>query len=309
MKQNQDYAKQLLTFVQNKGMQLKISLGKNKSDNTLSVTIDILKDGSVTHSESQSGTHFTAITQALSRTVLENLSQKIGKEPEPAPKRKAKAVVDVLDAKTKVVDGFYVANVEPIIIENQCPNCHERLFREDYDIPVFVTESNFKQYYKKTLLVCPTCENKFMTLKDWNELVYSAFTKHKHAEIERVLNMRKRRPNENDTRLYIPILETSIYFEGSDDETTDEHGHNFASMNKQSTLHKMGYNVHLKQNERQQILQEHVNQQGLHNTIKLVSFFMRTQNHHPKAQKIWQSDLNFLYSIDPRHRENWRYTI
>lgn len=332
MNKSKDYAKALLTLVQSKDMQLKIGLEKNTENNLLVVTMSISHDKKKIYDETMSGNHFTTITQNLARNIIQKIANgqteipndtaesfEIETTDETNPQAESekthseeprgKAVIDVLNIETHVDEEYFVANVEPIIVNHICPTCQKELKAETYDIPVYLTKDNFKQYYKKTLLVCNECHSKFMTLNDWNNLVYNAFTTHKNVEIKGAKNMRRRLPTDTDTRLYIPILETNIYFEESIDAEKAPFDGDFTRMKKESSLKKMGYSTKLNRVEREQILREYVKQNGLHATINFLRFLIRTQDQHPKAQKIWQSDINFLQTIDPRNTRPRNYVL
>lgn len=317
---NIDYAKELLAIAQTKRLRVQISLEKKETDATQNVTITLYKDDKVVHSNTSSGEHFSLTTQTIAKELIEILQNEESSDSETkkvdgnttehkANTTKQKPVVDLKDTDTKIIDQFFVANVNPILVENTCPHCNSQLEKQTFDIPVFIKD-NFKQYYKRTLLSCPTCNIHFMTLNDWNNLVFDAYNANKEMpKIPSAKNMRRRNRNENDDRSFIPLLEYNLYFEDDPKTNKDSFDGFWDGMNKESDLRKLGYSTKLKTNERIQIMEEFIQQYGVFRLISLLQFHIKTHDHCLHAQKIWQQDLNYAQSRDPRRTPARQYII
>lgn len=318
---NIDYAKELLAIAQEKGLRVQISLGKRENNTTQSVTINLYnKNNTVVHSNTASGKHFSLTTKIIAKSLISILQKEESHEPKTETTNngtieyklnttRQKPVVNLQETDTQIIDQFFVANVNPILIENTCPHCNNKLEKQVFDIPVFI-QNNFKQYYKRELLSCPHCHIHFMTLNDWNNLVFDAYNTHKDIPtIPSAKNMRRRNRNENDDRSFIPLLEYNLYFEDDPKTNKDSFDGFWNGMNKESDLKKLGYTTKLKTNERIQIMEEFIQQYGVFKLISLLQFHIKTHDHCLSAQKIWQQDLNYAQSRDPRRLPPRQYVI
>lgn len=185
-----------------------------------------------------------------------------------------------------------------------CPNCRNPMKPAPFNVPVFRANGSFYAFYNRKLLYCTKCGMSYMPIKVFEDIVKSitAGSKGLHIKPE---NMRIRMNVYDQQFLYDPIAKYTLII---DIDAWKESQYNkyssydkysatpvyTSAFNAESFLKVRGYDTFQSEKVRHQILDDAIEEFGIRAITDHLNMCIRLHVKHPRAQKVWRSDLDYI---------------
>lgn len=180
-----------------------------------------------------------------------------------------------------------------------CPNCGNQLKIKRYNIPAYDKTERFVSYFVQNLLYCSHCAQTLMTEAVYKDLQKRMSTQSQHI---RPTNVRLSYHSHDDMYLYEPVAGFELYFERTANRTSQ--GNQMTTLAQSSFLADEGYNIHLNNSARREILRSAVDHYGRRRVVDHLRFLISTRmgqrdgrTKFAKAIGIWQDDLNYVVKL------------